>query len=203
MNALFQNVLDKGLTDILSTLSKTVSELGPRIIQVAELVAETLKKGGKIVFFGNGGSAADSQHLAAEFVNRFRMERRPLPAIALTTDTSILTAIANDYDFNQVFSKQVQALLSSGDLAVGISTSGRSPNVLLALKDAKDIGAKTVAFTGEDTSAVQGICDVVLGVRSKDTPRIQESHIFMGHMICEMVEQLLFCQDEKTEPKEK
>ncbi len=187
-----QGILEAGLEAALSAYAATVRAMGPGIIQAAEMAARCMGEGGKIAFFGNGGSAADSQHLAAEFVNRFKMERRPLPAVALTTDTSILTSIANDYDFEEVFSKQVRALLGPGDMAVGISTSGTSPNVLKALREARTLGARTLGLSGENTSRMNEVCDLVLGVQSSDTPRIQEVHIFMGHMICEMVERILF-----------
>ena len=151
-----------------------------------------LIKEGKNSFFGNGGSAADAQHLAAEFVNRFQKERRSLPAIALTTDTSILTSIANDYDYSLVFVKQIEALGQSGDTAWSISTSGMSPNVYLGLKKAKQKGLKTVALTGGDGGKIVKMADISIIVPSFKTPRIQEIHITIGHIVCELVERALF-----------
>ena len=153
---------------------------------------ETVKEGKKLLFFGNGGSAADAQHLAAEFVNRFQKQRRPLPAIALTTDTSILTSIANDYDYSLIFVKQIEALGQSGDMAWGISTSGMSLNVYLGLKKAKQKGLKTVALTGGDGGKILQMADISIVVPSFKTPRIQEIHITIGHIVCELVERALF-----------
>jgi D-sedoheptulose 7-phosphate isomerase len=141
---------------------------------------------------GNGGSAADCQHTAAEFVNRFRLERQPLPAIALTTDTSNITAIGNDYSFDEIFSKQVQALASAGDVVAGISTSGNSPNVIRAFEEARKVGAVTVCLTGAGGGRMKGMCHLELCVPSDDTPRIQEVHIFILHLVCDLVEQQLF-----------
>jgi D-sedoheptulose 7-phosphate isomerase len=162
------------------------------VAAAARLMAEVLKNGGKLMLFGNGGSAADAQHLAAEFVNRFQIERPPLAALALTTDTSALTAIGNDYDFNQVFAKQVQALGRPGDLAVGISTSGNSPNVVEALKVARQLGLKTLALRGREGGPVAAQADIALVVPSGNTPRIQEVHITVGHILCDLVDFLLF-----------
>ncbi len=192
-----KNTINNALDVAKSTLTNTVQYLEQEIIRAAERIADALSRGSRVFFFGNGGSAADSQHLAAEFINRFKMERRPLPAIALTTDTSIITAVANDYDFNQIFAKQIQALAKPGDIAVGISTSGTSSNVIAGLRAARHIGAGTIAITGKNTSIVNELCDVVLDVPSKDTPRIQEAHIFMGHMICEIAEQIIFAGTEQ------
>jgi len=148
----------------------------------------------KVLWCGNGGSAADSQHLAAELMGRFRRERCGLPSIALTTDTSILTAVANDYGYERVFQRQVEALCVKGDVLVGISTSGSSKNVLAALEAAKKLGAFTVAFTGESGGEMAGIAHLTLRIPSRDTARIQEAHIFCGHMICDWIEQCVFAQ---------
>lgn len=164
----------------------------PLVADIARTMAVRLARGGKILLCGNGGSAADCQHLAAEFVNRFKLERPPLPAIALTTDTSILTAIGNDYSFDQVFMKQVQALGRPGDVLVAISTSGNSPNVLAALRAAKERELITVGFTGGDGGAMPPLCDFPLLVPEKVTALIQEIHIAAGHMICELVDYYLF-----------
>ena len=163
-----------------------------KLVRVVDAVTAALKGGKKGLLFGNGGSAADAQHIAAEFVNRFQIERPPLPAIALTTDTSIITSIANDYDFSEVFDKQIRAIGQAGDIAWGFSTSGSSPNVLKALETAKKMGMFTVGLTGKDGGRVAGIVDVALNVPSGSVPRIQETHITVGHVICEMVDFRLF-----------
>lgn len=163
-----------------------------RISRVIDAITGALKAGNKILLFGNGGSAADSQHLAAEFVNRFLIERPPLPAIALSTDTSIITSIGNDYDFSEVFSKQIRALGAPGDIAWGISTSGNSANVVKGLETAKKIGLVTIGMTGRDGGNIAKIVDHSLNVSSNSTPRIQEVHITVGHAICEMVDFRLF-----------
>ncbi len=155
---------------------------------VAATLIDALRAGRKLLFFGNGGSAADAQHLAAEFVNRFAIERRALPAIALTTDSSILTSIGNDYEFSRIFARQVEALGQSGDVAVGLSTSGRSANVLEGLRAARRAGLATVGFTGEGGSAMKELCDHLLGVPSTETPRIQEMHLLAGHILCQLVD---------------
>ncbi|KAF0159281.1 MAG: D-sedoheptulose 7-phosphate isomerase [Syntrophaceae bacterium] len=163
-----------------------------KLVNVIEILTAALKAGNKIMIFGNGGSAADAQHIAAEFVNRFIIERPPLPAIALTTDTSVITSIGNDYDFSEIFSKQIRALGQEGDVAWGISTSGNSPNVLKGLELAKKMGLVTLAFTGKDGGAIAQIADLSLNVSSSSTARIQETHITAGHAICELVDIKLF-----------
>jgi len=160
----------------------------------SKIISETFKSGGKLLIIGNGGSAADAQHMAAEFVNRFVIERPPLPAIALTTDTSILTSIGNDYDFDQIFSKQVKALGKEGDVLLAISTSGNSPNVLKAVKTATEEGIKTIGLTGKDGGKMSNTVDVHLNVDSNVTARIQEVHITACHIICELVDYRLFQQ---------
>jgi len=162
----------------------------PVIVQIAKVWADALQSGGKVLFCGNGGSAADSQHLAAELVGRFQGERRALSAIALTTDTSILTAVANDYGFQQVFERQVIAHGRPGDVLVGISTSGQSENVIRAVKKAKELGLIAVAFTGS-RGKLRELADYAVIVPSISTPRIQEAHIATGHIICELVDCLL------------
>lgn len=158
----------------------------------AELIAEAFKAGAKLMIIGNGGSAADAQHVAAEFVNRFEIERPPLPAIALTTDTSILTSISNDYDVDTVFSKQVKALGKEGDVLLALSTSGTSPNVVQAVATASKLGIKTVALVGRGGGDLAEKADVVLNVEANSTPRIQEVHITVCHMLCELVDYMLF-----------
>ena len=174
------------------TKENFVNENLTRVVAVIEAVTAALNDGNKILFFGNGGSAADAQHLAAEFVNRFVIERPPLPAIALTTDTSVITSIANDYDFVDIFSKQIRAIGQKGDIAWGMSASGTSANVVKALETAKKIGMVTVGLTGRDGGDVARIVDHALNVSSTSTPRIQETHITVGHVICEMVDFKLF-----------
>jgi D-sedoheptulose 7-phosphate isomerase len=167
-----------------------------RIVAVIDAVVAALMAGNKILLFGNGGSAADAQHLAAEFVNRFLIERPPLPAIALTTDASVITSIGNDYDFSEIFSKQIRAIGQKGDIAWGISTSGSSINVVKGFEAAKKIGMTTVGFTGRDGGDIGRMVDFHLNVSSKSTPRIQEVHITVGHVICEMVDFKLFQRPE-------
>lgn len=162
------------------------------IVNVVEVITAALKAGNKILIFGNGGSAADAQHLAAEFVNRFIIERPPLPAIALSTDTSIITSIGNDYDFSEIFSKQIRAIGQAGDVAWGISTSGSSRNVIKAFEVAKKMGMVTIGVTGRDGGDIAKMVDYSLNVSSHSTPRIQEVHITLGHAICEMVDFKLF-----------
>lgn len=163
-----------------------------KLVTVIEVVTAALKAGNKIMIFGNGGSAADAQHLAAEFINRFIIERPPLPAIALTTDTSVITSIGNDYDFSEIFAKQIRALGQEGDVAWGISTSGNSSNVLKGLEQAKKMGLITLAFTGKDGGPIAQIADYSLNVASNSTARIQETHMTIGHAICELVDIKLF-----------
>ena len=158
------------------------------IERVAQSIISSYKNGGKVLLCGNGGSAADSQHIAAEFIGRFQKERRALPAIALTTDTSILTSLANDYSYEIVFARQVEALGKKGDVLIGISTSGKSPNVIKALETAQALGILTVAFTGHDGGLMGKIADISIIVPSKVTARIQESHIALFHALCEVVE---------------
>ncbi len=155
-------------------------------------IVSSIKSGGKLLVFGNGGSAADAQHLAGEFVNRFLRDRTPLPAVALTTDTSILTSISNDYSFDLVFRKQVEALGKRNDIAIGISTSGNSLNVIEGIMAARSIGMKTIALTGESGGRVKDVADLTINVPSSFTPRIQEMHLFVYHYIAEKVEEKIF-----------
>lgn len=164
------------------------AEQSEKIAQVGCLIATTLAQGGKLLLFGNGGSAADAQHIAAELVGRFVRERAPLPAIALTTDTSAITAIGNDYGFDQIFSRQVMALGRRGDIAIAISTSGRSPNVLAGVETARKLGLATIGLTGGEGRPLADAVDVAIVVPSDDTARIQECHITVGHLLCEMVD---------------
>ncbi len=171
-----------------ATIEKTIEKLIPNIETASEMLTDTLKKGNKVLLCGNGGSAADAQHIAAELTGRYKSERKGLPGIALTTDTSALTAIGNDYGYERVFDRQVEALANEGDLLIGISTSGNSANVLSALKTAKARGCTTIGFSGHTGGAMNEICDINLVVPSDDTPRIQEMHILFGHTLCQIVD---------------
>jgi len=169
-------------------VANKMGQLADQITMATNLCIDSLTNGGKILIFGNGGSAADAQHIAAELVGRYKTERRGLPAIALTTDTSALTSIGNDYGYEQVFRRQVEALANPGDVVIGISTGGSSSNVLNALKLANDIGCQTVGFSGRDGGKMNAVCNVNLVVPGEDTPRIQEMHIFIGHTLCHLIE---------------
>jgi len=169
-----------------------------RIVEAAHLISESLRSGNKVMIFGNGGSAADAQHIAAEFVNRLQKTKRdrpPLAALALTTDTSTLTSISNDSDFSNIFSRQIRALGKKGDIAWGISTSGNSPNMIKAIKVAHDMEIKTLGLTGKGGGEMGTLVDYHLNVESNDIPRIQEVQITLSHIICELVEQKLLFQD--------
>ena len=182
------DIITQRFDDHLDTHTKMRNYI-EEIRVVADICKNALDKGHKILFCGNGGSAADAQHLAAELVGRFVKERESLPAIALTKDTSILTAVANDYSYDDVFSRQVAGLGQAGDVLIGISTSGNSKNVVKATELARQKGLKTVAFTGEGGGKLGALCDAVIAVPSKTTARIQEMHIMVGHIICEIVEE--------------
>lgn len=184
--------LTEAVADTRRLMERLVAEQAETVAAAARLLAGTFNAGRKVLIFGNGGSAADAQHIAAEFVNRFQVERPPLAALALTTDTSVLTSIANDYAFAEVFVKQVKALGRPGDVAWGISTSGSSLNVVLALEEAKALGLKTMALTGGEGGPVAGQAEVAIVVPSRNTPRIQEVHIMVGHVLCDLVDYLLF-----------
>jgi len=171
---------------------RTIEMQAPMIVAIAERVVDTFRRGGKLLLCGNGGSAADAQHIAAEFVSRFRRERHGLPAIALTTDTSILTAISNDYGYDRVFARQVEALGRSGDMVIGISTSGVSASVIAAMRAARNGSMATVGFTGASGGTLVDHVDLCLCVPSHNTARIQEVHITVAHVVCEIVERTLF-----------
>ncbi len=162
------------------------------ILACAELIAEAFRSGHKLLLFGNGGSASDAQHIAAEFVNRFQIDRPALPAIALTTDTSALTSIGNDQDFKEIFARQVQALGREGDVVIAISTSGNSPNVLRAVEAAREIPLQVIGFAGRDGGKLARLSNIALVVPSDAVSHIQESHITAGHVICELVDRMLF-----------
>jgi len=184
-------IISEILEESLRVKRDSIQANADRISQGADLLAACLSGGHKILIFGNGGSAADAQHIAAEFVNRFRIERPPLAALALTTDTSVLTSIGNDYHFDEVFEKQVRALGVKNDVAWGISTSGNSPNVIKAIRSARAQGLKTIGMTGRGGQLAE-CADLVLTVESSVTARIQETHITMAHLLCELVDRILF-----------
>lgn len=188
-----ENQVTSYLEDSLSVVSSIVANKGlqSKIEQLALLIVSSLKKGGKIMFIGNGGSAADSQHMAAEYVSRFAFDRKGLPGIALTTDTSILTAIGNDYSFDNVFSRQQNALGNEGDILIAYSTSGRSLNIVKAINEAKSMGIYSVLFTGLEGSALSN-ADLTIASPSSSTPHIQEGHLILGHLLCYLVEKLYF-----------
>ncbi len=158
------------------------------IQKTADIIYQAVTRGSTLFLFGNGGSAADAQHIAAEFINRFRIERRPLPAIALSTDTSVLTSIGNDYSFDDIFSKQITALGKAGDIALGISTSGNSPNILNAFGAARDNGMFTIGLLGKDGGKARSLVDLAIIIDHPDTPRIQEAHITIGHILCSLID---------------
>jgi D-sedoheptulose 7-phosphate isomerase len=180
-------VFDEAIAEHLRVINLIHNQV-PVLVAIADAMAATLRIGGKILWCGNGGSAADPQHLAAEIVGRFRRERGGLPSIALTTDSSILTAVANDYGFEAVFARQVEALGNSGDIVVGISTSGDSKNVIAALTAAQTKGLLTIALTGIGGGKLATVANYLFTVESTDTARVQEAHILIGHMLCDWIE---------------
>ena len=189
------DLLEKERSLALSSIQKSIEtkqrlsrECLDEIIEMALMIAKALRQGRKVAFFGNGGSAADAQHISAELVGKFKKLRPPLRALALTTNTSVLTAIGNDFSFDEIFSRQIRATLEKGDIAVGISTSGRSKNVILGVQEASKIGAKTIGLTGGDGGQLASLCDHKVIVPSNDTQRIQECHIMIGHVVCELID---------------
>ena len=189
-----QDKIKTELKESIEVKNQVIKKIVPQIEQAAKWMVEALKKGNKILLFGNGGSAADAQHLAAELIGRYMKDRKSLPAIALTTDTSILTSLSNDYGFETIFARQVEGLAKFGDIAIGISTSGNSRNVLEGVEKAKELGCKTIGLLGCDGGRIADVVDLSIIVPSKSTPRIQESHITIGHILCSLVEQELFPQ---------
>ena len=184
-----QSIIKHEFNEHLKTTEVTMESIGKLIEVAAEICIDCLKKGNKILLFGNGGSAADAQHIAAEIVGRYKTERKGLSAIALTTDTSALTAISNDYGYLHVFDRQVEALANEGDVLIGISTGGSSANIVSALKIAQDLGCKAIGFSGKDGGEFNNFCDVNIVVPAEDTPRIQEMHIVIGHTMCHLIDQ--------------
>lgn len=187
-----QEKIRVALKESIDVKNEVLKKLAPDIEKAARLMIAALQRGNKILFFGNGGSAADSQHLAAELIGRFLKERKSLPAIALSTDTSILTSLSNDYGFEIVFARQIEGLAKAGDVAFGISTSGNSKNVLEGVEKAREMGCKTIGLLGCDGGRIAEVVDIAITVPSKSTPRIQESHITIGHILCGLIEQELF-----------
>lgn len=186
-----QRTVREALAESARVKLAVAEEQAVLVAEMAEVMVDALRHGGKLVFFGNGGSAADAQHLAAEFVGRFRRERRALAAISLGANSSIVTALGNDYGYEQVFAREVEALVTERDVVIGISTSGRSPNVLQAVELARAKGARCIGLTGEDGHQLAALCDLCLLVPSKVAARIQEVHIVVGHVLCELVDERL------------
>ena len=184
-----QSTIKNEFNEHIKASKKTIESSSKLIEIAANICIDSLKKGNKILIFGNGGSAADAQHIAAEIVGRYKVERKGLPAIALTTDTSVITAISNDYGYLHVFDRQVEALANEGDVLIGISTGGSSTNVISALKLAKELGCRAIGLSGKDGGKFNALCDVNLIAISEATPRIQEMHILIGHTICHLIDQ--------------
>ncbi|MFM7525220.1 MAG: SIS domain-containing protein [Actinomycetota bacterium] len=186
-----RSAVSQHLQEHLAVVSKLDTQLGDQIVDVARLIAKALASGNTLYWCGNGGSASDSQHLAAEFIGRFRNNRRPLASVALTTDTSVITCVANDFGYDQIFVRQVEALCRKGDVLVAISTSGNSRNVVEAVKSATQLGVTTVGLLSATGGALRELITYPLLVPSTSTARIQESHILIGHMLCDLVEREL------------
>lgn len=189
-----KDAITRAIVDSISVKQKILEDEGlvNSIHEVADECIAAYRQGNRVLLAGNGGSAADAQHIAAEFVGRYSFDRPGLPAIAFTTDTSMLTAIANDYGFDRIFRRQLEANGSKGDVFIGISTSGNSPNIISALQRARELDIITIGLTGQGGGAMQSLCDYCFQVPSLSTPRIQESHIMLGHIICDLVEEALF-----------
>lgn len=188
--------MERFITEIFEEMQETqnrfFAESIPVLTSISLEIAKTFIRGGKLLIFGNGGSAADAQHIASNFVSRFKMERPPLPAIALTTDSSIITSIGSDFSFEDIFLKQLQAIAQNIDIVIGISISGNCENVLKGLKYAAKNGIKSIGFTGKDGGKMKGLCDIIFSVDSITTARVQEIHIQAAHIVCEMVDEIMF-----------
>ncbi|NQT89863.1 MAG: D-sedoheptulose 7-phosphate isomerase [Candidatus Omnitrophica bacterium] len=182
------------INESIKTKEAVLNTMTKDIRAASDMIALSLKKGGKLILFGNGGSAADAQHIAAELVGRFKLERQALASIALTTNTSIMTSIANDYGYEEIFSRQMEGLATEKDVCIGITTSGNARNVITGILEARKMGVKTIALTGSGGGELSAIADLALIVPSDNTARIQEAHIIIGHIICELVEEKLFKQ---------
>jgi len=187
-----ENLIAEIVADSYRVKNEFIKQNTKSLIQLARHISNAFKNKRKLMLCGNGGSAADAQHISAEFVNRFQLERQPLPALALTTDTSIITSIANDYGYEKIYSKQISALGAEGDMLLSISTSGNSPNIISGIMTAKKMGIYTVGLGGRDGGKMTKLVDLSMVVASNSTPRIQEAHILTGHLICELVDYILF-----------
>lgn len=187
-----EELLRRSLKELIDVLNQFQETDLRKVLDASNVIAEAMKRGNKLLICGNGGSAADAQHMAGEFINRFLMERPPLPAIALTTDPSVITSISNDYSFNEVFQKQVLGLGQRGDVLLVISTSGASQNCILAAKSAREMGIYIIGLLGRDGGKLLHEVDLALVVKSNSTPRVQEVHAFIIHMICELVERAMY-----------
>ncbi len=183
-----KNVIESEFLSHLETIQEVIKSSQEDLVLASKMAVDVLKAGNKVILFGNGGSAADAQHIAAELTGRYKSERRGLPGLALTTDTSALTAIGNDYGYDRVFDRQVESLAQKGDLLIGISTSGNSQNVVNAFKIGRELGCKILGFSGRDGGVMNDLCDLNLVVPSNNTPRIQEMHILFGHTICQCID---------------
>ncbi len=192
MNKSMENLIAEIVADSYRVKNEFIKQNTKSLIQLARHISNAFKNKRKLMLCGNGGSAADAQHISAEFVNRFQLERQPLPALALTTDTSIITSIANDYGYEKIYSKQISALGAEGDILLSISTSGNSPNIISGIMTAKKMGIYTVGLGGRDGGKMTKLVDLSMVVASNSTPRIQEAHILTGHLICELVDYILF-----------
>jgi len=194
-----EQLILKSLEGSIAAKKAFAKEQLEEILLLVQWTVETLNSGNKLLIFGNGGSAADAQHMAAEFVNRFLIDRPPLAAIALTTDSSILTSIGNDFSYDDIFSKQIMALGKPGDLALGISTSGNSPNVINGIEAARKLGMRTVALTGGSGGKLKALSELTLNVPTSHTPYIQETHIWVEHLVCQLTDELLYGDLAQTE----
>ncbi len=181
--------IEEQAQELITAVTYVKDNLAPQIQQLADKIIEAFKNGNQVILMGNGGSAGDAQHIAAEFVGRFKKERRSFPALALNTNTSTVTAVGNDYGYDVVFSRQIDGFARKGDVVIGISTSGNSKNVQLALELAKERGCYTAAFLGKDGGTIKNVAELPLVVKCNNTPHVQECHIFIGHMVCDLVDQ--------------
>ncbi|WP_424244173.1 D-sedoheptulose 7-phosphate isomerase [Elusimicrobium posterum] len=188
--------LHKEADELIQTIQWIKENLSQEVEDLAAQIVSCYQKGGKVILMGNGGSAADAQHIAAEFVGRYKLERRSYPALALNTNTSTVTAVGNDYSYDDIFSRQVQGFAAKGDVVIGISTSGNSKNVYRALELAASMGCYTAAFLGKDGGTIKDIVDLPIVVQSQNTPRVQEGHIFMAHSVCDLVDKALYKLEE-------
>lgn len=187
-----KEIVKKQLEESAQVKMRAAETLIDVIVEASRLISGTYRNNGQVLLIGNGGSAADAQHIAAEFIGRFKKDRRPLPAMALTTNTSVITALGNDFGYDSVFTRGVEAFGKPGDILIAITTSGNSPNVIAAIAAAKKNGLKVIGFTGRDGGKIKSLADVAIIVPSQDTQRIQEAHITIGHIVCDLVEQSLF-----------